>query len=61
MYFVLQFALARMLKNNNFIVSAWGVLGKSEIKRLKNIGVDRIIYDSGYDVKKFLKKERKNV
>ena len=49
------------LKNNNFIVSAWGVLGKSEIKRLKNIGVDRIIYDSGYDVKKFLKKERKNV
>ena len=49
------------LKNNNFIVSAWGVLGKSEIKRLKNIDVDRIIYDSGYDVKKFLKKERKNV
>ena len=49
------------LKNNNFIVSAWGVLGKSEIKRLKNIGVERIIYDSGYDVKKFLKKERKNV
>ena len=30
-------------------------------QRLKNIGVDRIIYDSGYDVKKFLKKERKNV
>lgn len=46
------------LKLNNFIVSAWGVLGKSEIKRLYNIGVDRIIYDSGYDVKKFLKKEK---
>lgn len=51
----------KMLKNKKFLVCAWGVLGKLEIKRLKSIGVDRIIYDSGYDVKKFLKREKENV
>lgn len=50
----------KRLKKDNFIVCAWGVLGKAEVKRLKNIGVDRIIYDSGYDVKKLFRKEKKN-
>ena len=46
------------LHNNNFIVTAWGVLNKLDIKRLKNIGVDRLIYDSGYIAKKVLKEEK---
>lgn len=40
--------------NNNFIVTAWGVLGQNDIKRLKNIGVDRFIYNSYTDAKKIL-------
>lgn len=45
----------KILHDNNFIVTAWGVLNKLDIKRLKKIGVDRLIYDSGYVVKKYLK------
>lgn len=45
----------KTLHENNFIVTAWGVLNKHDIKRLKKIGVDRLIYDSGYAVKKYLK------
>lgn len=44
-----------LLKENNFIVCAWGIINKHDIKRLYEIGVDRIIFDSGYDVKKYLK------
>ncbi|MBO5182879.1 MAG: hypothetical protein J6B64_00580 [Bacilli bacterium] len=44
----------KLLKNNNFIVCAWGVLNKTDIKRLLKLGVDRIIYDSGYEVKKII-------
>lgn len=51
----------KKLKENNFIVGVWGILGKPEIKRLKSIGVDEIIYDSGYDVIKFLNRNKKNV
>lgn len=46
-----------LLKKNKFVVCAWGIINKHDIKRLKNIGVDRIIFDSGYDVKKYLKEE----
>ena len=42
------------IKDNNFISAAWGVKNKAEIRRMEKIGVDRIIYDSGYDVKKVL-------
>lgn len=45
----------KKLHDNNFIVTAWGVINKIDIKRLYKIGVDRIIYDSGYIVKKYLK------
>lgn len=45
----------KQLHENGFIVTAWGVINKLDIKRLYNIGVDRIIYDSGYVVKKYLK------
>lgn len=45
----------KVLHKNNFIVTAWGVLNKYDIKRLKKIGVDRLIYDSGYIAKKYLK------
>lgn len=44
------------LKKNNFVVCAWGIINKFEIKRLNKIGVERIIYDSGYDVKKIITK-----
>lgn len=44
-----------LLKENKFIVCAWGIINKHDIKRLYEIGVDRIIFDSGYDVKKYLK------
>lgn len=47
------------LHENNFIVTAWGVLNKHDIKRLQKIGVDRLIYDSGYIAKNYLK-ELKN-
>lgn len=43
------------LHKNNFIVTAWGVLNKIDIKRLNNIGVDRLIYDSSFIAKKVLK------
>lgn len=43
-----------ILHSNNFIVTAWGVLNKHDIKRLQNLSVDRIIYDSGYIAKKVL-------
>lgn len=43
------------LHKNNFIVTAWGVLNKRDIKRLESINVDRIIYDSGYIAKKVMK------
>ena len=49
----------KLLKENNFIVCAWGILGKHEIKKLNEIGVDRIIFDSGYDAKKYLKEVKK--
>lgn len=45
----------KILHENNFIVTAWGVVNKSDIKRLYKIGVDRIIYDSGYIAKKVIK------
>lgn len=44
-----------ILKDNNFVVCAWGVINKHDIKRLYEIGVDRIIFDSGYEAKKYLK------
>lgn len=45
----------KTLHQNNFIVTAWGVINKTDVKRLYKIGVDRLIYDSGYVVKKILK------
>lgn len=45
------------LKNNGFIVCAWGVLNSLDVKRLKKMGVDRIIYDSGYQAKKYMRKK----
>ncbi len=46
-----------ILKKNNFIVCAWGIINKHDIKKLYEMGVDRIIFDSGYDAKKYLKEE----
>lgn len=46
----------KLLHDNSFIVTAWGVINKQDIKRLYKIGVDRIIYDSGYDAKKVIRK-----
>jgi glycerophosphoryl diester phosphodiesterase len=48
----------KIIHDNKFIVTAWGVLNKSDIKRLKNIGVDRIIYNSSYVAKKTLKENK---
>lgn len=45
----------KTLHQNNFIVTVWGVINKTDVKRLYKIGVDRLIYDSGYVVKKILK------
>ena len=45
----------KKLHDNNFIVTAWGVVNKHDIERLYKLGVDRLIYDSGYMVKKYLK------
>lgn len=49
----------KKMHDNNFIVTAWGVLNEIDIKRLKKIGVDRLIYDSGYIAKKTMK-DKKN-
>lgn len=40
--------------NNNLILTAWGVLGDFDIKRLNQINVDRIMYDSYIDAKRVL-------
>ena len=52
------------LKNNNFIVSAWGVLGKSEIKRLKQYGVNNFrieLLDEDYEeTKKIIERVLEN-
>lgn len=45
------------LKNNGFVVCAWGVLNSYDIKRLEKLGVDRLIYDSGYLAKKSIKEK----
>ncbi len=42
------------LHEKGFVVSAWGVLNKKDIRRLYNIGVDSLIYDSGYVAKKYI-------
>lgn len=45
----------KILHDEGFIVTAWGVINKNDIARLYKIGVDRIIYDSGYNAKKVIK------
>ncbi len=49
----------KQMHDKNFIVTAWGVLNELDIKRLEKIGVDRLIYDSGYIAKKAMK-DKKN-
>ena len=51
----LQKSEVKTLHDEGFIVTAWGVINKTDISRLYKIGVDRIIYDSGYDAKKVIK------
>lgn len=51
----LQKSEVKILHDEGFIVTAWGVINKADISRLYKIGVDRIIYDSGYDAKKVIK------
>lgn len=42
------------IKDNNFKVGAWSVMNIKELDKLKSIGVDDIIWNSGYLGKKYL-------
>lgn len=43
-----------LIKQNGFRVSVWAITNITEVKKLKEIGVDNIIYDSAYKAKKYL-------
>lgn len=43
-----------LIKQNGFIVSAWAITNIKELKKLNELGVDNIIYDSAYKAKKYL-------
>lgn len=45
------------LKENNLQIVAWGVKNTSELKRLKKMNIDAIIFDSSYEAKRALKDE----
>lgn len=42
------------LHSNNFLVTAWAILTNKEAKRMEKLGVDAIITDSAYSLKKYL-------
>ena len=43
-----------ILKDNKFLVSAWGIKNNIELKRIDKLNIDYIIYDSYYDAKRIL-------
>ena len=53
----LDAADVKKLRNNGIEISAWGVKNKSELKRLNNLEIDAVVYDSAYDAKRILKNE----
>ena len=48
----------KFIKQNNFIIGAWGVKNVAEIKRMEKLGIDVIICDSSYDAKKVLQEDK---
>ena len=46
--------VVNILKNNNLLISAWGIKNKLELSRIGNLNIDYIICDSYYDAKGIL-------
>lgn len=44
-------------KENSLKIGAWGVKNSAELKRLRKLKIDTLVYDSYYDAKRILKNE----